>query len=224
MSRHAALLSRTSQPSRPALPVLGDMTLSLARAHEICGPARRTLALDVAAACDGPVLWIAPAWLPERLNGEGVTSRIDPGRLLVLHLRRSEDLLWSMEEALRSGAVPLVVADLPGPPGLTPVRRLHLAAETGMAEGAVSPLGLLLTPGDGGAAGVESRWHIAPHHSASESRWTLERRRARAAPPGRWQIGQSSKGSEQRLRLTPPPATETPEPREPRATVRSPEP
>lgn len=208
MSRHAALLSRAPHSGRPALPVLGEMTLTLARVHEVCGPARRSLALEVAAAREGPVLWILPAWQAEWLNGEGLTARLDPGRLLVLRARRAEDLLWSMEEALRSGAVPLVVAELPDPPGLTPVRRLHLASESG-AEAAGrqrAPLGLLLTPGEGGAAGVESRWSLSPDHGPGRSAWRLERLRSRTAPPAAWPLEDGATGRDGRRRLHPVPA------------------
>ncbi|WP_236545157.1 hypothetical protein [Tropicimonas marinistellae] len=184
------------------------MTLALARVHEFCGQARHTLALAVAAARPGTILWIAPSWRMERLNGEGVAARIDPGRLILLDARQIGDLLWSMEEALRSGAVPLVVAELPEPPALTPVRRLHLAAEAGAAEGSVAPLGVILTPGEGGAQGVESRWHLAPRHDAAQSRWHLERRRARAAPPAAWTLGPAVDAQEPRLRLSPLPADE----------------
>ena len=154
------------------------------RVHEACGPARRTFALWLAGRGRGPVLWIAPSWMPERLHGEGMRPLADPARFLFVHPRHAPDLLWCAEEALRSGAVAMVVADLPGVPGLTPVRRLQLAAE---ASGA-APLGLLLTPGDGGARGVESRWHMAPAHEGRRARWWLERRRDRTAPPCRWRL------------------------------------
>lgn len=82
---------------------------------------------------------------------------------------------------MRAGAVSLVIVDLP-PPALTPVRRIHLAAETGGPMG-TAPLGLLLTPGDGGAHGVGTRWHMAPTHEDATQRWRLERHRARTLPP-----------------------------------------
>jgi len=182
------LLTRTHRRPPATLNVLGELSFALARAHEICGPARRTLALSVAAALEGPVFWVQPAWMPDRLYPDAVSRRIAPSRLIYITPQRPEDLLWTMEEVLRSGAVPLVVADLPGPPGLTPVRRLHLAAETGAEARRLAPVGLLLTPGDGGAAGVESRHYIAPDHAPEHSAWRLERRRARTAPPKVWRM------------------------------------
>ena len=166
-----------------------DLALAFLRAHEFCGSSRRTLALMLAAQMAGPVLWILPAWQRNQLNPQGIAQFLDPSRLILITPTRGEDLLWSMEEALRSGAAPLVIADCETPPALTPVRRLHLAAQGGAEFSAHKPLGLLLTPGDGGAAGVESRWHMAPNHRAGRSEWRLQRRRARMAPPATWAVG-----------------------------------
>ena len=183
--------------------LLGDLTLAPGRVHEFCGPARRSLALTlargVARRVAGPVFWIAPRWTPDRLNPEGVLSFIDPGRLVFVTPRRAEDLLWSMEEVLRAGVIPLVVADLPAPPALTPVRRLQLAAESGAAEGRLVPMGLLLTPGRGGAAGAESRWEMTPRHTGTtraDMAWELHRRRARTAPEAAWTVRRGKDGLE----------------------------
>lgn len=182
------LLTRASHRAEPAgLPILGEMTLAQARVHELCGLARRTLAMAVAGRLAGPVMWIAPAWQKGGPNPDGLRAFADPGRLIFVAPRRTEDLLWCMEEVLRSGVVPLAVADLPDPPGLTAVRRMHLAAETG-ADSGPPPLGLLLTP-EGGAPGVESRWSLAPrHHGEYGEAWRLERLRARTAPPAEWTL------------------------------------
>lgn len=185
--------SAREEAARTGRRFLGDLHLAEARVHEFCGPARRTLALALARDCTGPVFWIVPGWSPDRLYTPTVARWIDPGRLFFLTPRRAEDLLWTMEEALRPGIVPLVVADLPGTPALTPVRRLHLAAETGAAM-AAPPLGLLLCPGAGGAPGVESRWSFAPAHAGDRSAWRLERMRARTAPPARWEVVPGARG------------------------------
>ena len=165
------------------------MQLDLARTHEICGPARRTLALALAQKTTGPVIWIRPDWTAEHLNPEAMYRFVDPGRFLFVSARRAEDLLWSMEEVLRAGQIALTIADLPGLPGLTAVRRLHLAAETGATEGPLAPLGVLLTPGVGGAPGVETRWSCAATHGTGGAEaWQLHRVRARTAPPKEWKM------------------------------------
>ncbi|RMD48348.1 MAG: hypothetical protein D6832_04100 [Alphaproteobacteria bacterium] len=177
-------LSEAAGRSRPRLELRGPLAFTLGRVHELCGPARRTLAAIVAGALEGPVLWMRPARERDRLNPEGLAPLAGPERFIFADILRAEDALWCLEETLRSGLVPLVVAELPAPPGLTPVRRLQLAAEAGAAEeGGVPPLGLLLTPGDGGAPGVESRWWMAPCHRPGRDLWRLELRRARGGAP-----------------------------------------
>lgn len=185
-------------PAHPAVALAPQVTLTRGRAHEVCGLARRSFALWLAGRMEGPVFWIAPGWSTDQLNPPGMCAFAEPGRFTFLAPQRETDLLWALEEVLRAGAVPLVVADLPSPPGLTAVRRMHLAAQTGAAEGGgVVPLALLLTPGEGGAPGVETRWHMAPAHPVQKltapgaplpGRWRLVRRRARTAPEAAWWV------------------------------------
>ncbi|QHQ33916.1 ImuA family protein [Algicella marina] len=181
-------LSR-SRPVPTALltPAPGLMLLK-ARAHEACGPARHSFAMMLARAASGPVFWIRHALADGRMNGCGIIPWLEPARLIFVTASRANDLLWTVEEVLRSGVVPLVVAELPEPPPLTPVRRLHLAAESTGSN----PTALLLTPGDGGAQGVESRWHMAPAPGwaapGGHPAWTLTRRRARMAPEAAWHV------------------------------------
>jgi len=182
---------RPAQGRLAAQRFLEGLTLAPARVHEFCGSARHTLALTVARAMTGPVLWVRSPGERGQLCADAVLRFIDPARLVFASPRRQEDTLWAVEEALRSGAAPLVVGDLHAPPGLTPVRRLHLAAETGAREGAGVPLGLLLTPGDGGAPGVESRWALEPEHTGhrdGDLAWILHRRRARTEPVKSWPL------------------------------------
>lgn len=187
MNIHA--LTRDTVPARPPLRVLEGMTLASGRLHEFCGPSRHLLAMLVAAATEGPVIWIAPDWAIDRLNPDGMAAIVGPERFIFVTPKHPIDLLWALEETLRSGAVAVAVAELPDLPGLTPVRRLHLAAQNGATAGRGTELGLILTPGEGGASGVESRWHLTPRHGPQGRRaWALSRRRARTLPPAEWSL------------------------------------
>ncbi len=189
-------------PVQP-FPGLVGLGLIRGRVHEFCGPARVNLAAMILRESQGPAIWISPAWQPERIYTAGLLGYCDPARLIYARARRPEDLLWSAEEALRSGAAPLVIAELSELPGLTPVRRLHLAAEAGAEvarhRGRIPPLGLLLTPAMGGAQGVESRWHLAATSSRTtlvdtHEAWVMTRLRARMAPPAAWSVRRDMTG------------------------------
>ena len=184
------MLQTRRAPAADVLDLAPGAGLARARAHEVTGPARTVFALIVAGQLGGPVLWLQPHWVPERPMGDGVRGFLDPGWLVFGRARTAAEILWAAEEALRTGLVPLVVAELPAVPGLTAVRRLHLAAETGAVRGA-APLALLLTPGAGGAPGIETRWHVAPAPGWARdgaARWRLTRLRARMAPEQVWEM------------------------------------
>ncbi|MFO1208612.1 MAG: hypothetical protein U1E40_05230 [Amaricoccus sp.] len=183
------MLQSRHPPVADELALAPGAGIARARAHEVTGPARAAFALAAAARLAGPVLWLQPVWETERPTGDGLRAFLDPGRVIFGRPDTVADLFWAAEEALRTGLVPLVVAATPEVPGLTAVRRLHLAAETGAACGA-APLLLLLTPDPGGAPGVETRWHMAPAPGWARGggpRWRLARPRARMAPEARWE-------------------------------------
>ena len=195
MHNAAALLSR--RPHRPAPQItLGDpeIALRLGRVHELCGQARHTLAVSIAAQLGAPVVWIAQQGASEFICPEAVADQISPGHILFVTPPKRDMLLWAMEEALRDGHAPVVIADLQAPPPMVPIRRLHLAAEAGSGIGVCRPLALLLTPGQGGAPGIETRWSLDPSHHNGPGHWTLSRLRARMAPPRDWLMTRAGDG------------------------------
>ncbi|MGH8130280.1 MAG: translesion DNA synthesis-associated protein ImuA [Steroidobacteraceae bacterium] len=94
-------------------------------------PALRTLA---AATAGEPrwIAWLAPPHLPyaPALADAG----LDPARMLVIRPRAGLDMLWAMEQALRSGACAAVLG-WTGATGDQALRRLALAAEEGHTPG-----------------------------------------------------------------------------------------
>ena len=187
-----------------------QVALARGRAHEVAGRSRVAFALLVATLLDGPVLWLQQSWGGARLTGDGLSALVDPSRLAFARAKSAPDLLWAAEEALRAGMVPLVVLDLQSPPGLTPVRRLHLASGSRPGSGP-APIGLLLTPGNGGAPGVETRWRLDPSPgwaSDGDPRWRLTRLRARTAPETSWEARLGTDGG-LRLSTAPPPPKPT---------------
>ena len=179
--------------------------LTLGRAHEATGPARRVFAALAAGRLSGPVLWIMEPRSREELHPQGLAAFFDPSRLVIARPRRIEDALWTAEEALRSGACPLVVAELDEAPGLTPARRLNLSAETGAERMKGAPLMLVLFARGAGSGAAETRWRVSPapgwakdganlRSAGGAPRWRLERVKDKAAPPAAWEAAQPSPG------------------------------
>lgn len=139
------------------------------RVHEASGPAAVSFAMRMAAQTAADTLWVREQWLPERLLPAGFEG-LDPSRLILAQTNSQTDTLAVAEDALRDGAVPLVVAQITAPISLTAGRRLQLAAKAG------GTTGLCLIPEGMGSNAAETRWHCVPVFDPDDStvqRWEL---------------------------------------------------
>jgi len=165
----------------PALLPLGvcaiDAALSgglpLGCLHEVIGAEEDAAAAGFCAVLLGrlsagrPVLWCEAAGGRDgALYAPGLPAfGLDPARLVRLLARRDSEILWAMEEGLRSGALAAVLGAVDAVPRAAG-RRLQLAAEAG------GSIGLLLRrPGTREASGAlaVTRWRVvaAPAHPQS---------------------------------------------------------
>ena len=161
--------------------------LPRAAMHEVLGTGTAAAGFCVALAArlagsTGSVLWCRRGHDP---YGPGLALfGLDPRRLIVARGRTGKDVLWAMEEGLRSGALAAVLGEARE---LAPTarRRLQLAAETGGA------MALLLRPG-GAKTPPEAaltRWRIsAAPGTATGPRWRVELEHCRGAMPAAWLV------------------------------------
>lgn len=154
----------------PHITLFPGAALRLARCHEAQGPGALGFAMALAARLDGPLLWISESWTPEQLNPVGLSRYIDPARLLLVTPKDQDDALAVAEEALRAGAVRLVVTEVTKPLSLLAGRRLQLSAEAGQTTA------LCLIPEGAGSNAADTRWHCAPVFDPDDStraRWEI---------------------------------------------------
>lgn len=110
------------------------------------------------------IVWCTRAGFAREFGGLSLAGLaafgLDPDRFLIVEARRDDDVLWVLEEALRSGAMTLAIGAVEDI-GLTPARRLALASDEG-----ATPLLLMTDPRAGGVAASATRWRVSPLPSA----------------------------------------------------------
>jgi protein ImuA len=150
----------------------------------------------LAATADGMVLWCL---LCPDLYGPGLAAHgLDPARIVLVRTPRDAEILWAMEEGLRSRGIFAVVGEVGALPAIAS-RRLQLAAE----RSGITAF-LLRRWRDGGQAARErvlpnaavTRWRIATMPSRALrnepgvgcARWRVELLRCRGGEPACWEV------------------------------------
>jgi protein ImuA len=146
----------------------------------------------------GLVLWCLPRL---DLYGPGLAAHgLDPGRLVLVRAPRDAEILWAMEEGLRSPGILAVIGEVGSLPAVAS-RRLQLAAER---SGVIALL--LRRWRDSGQAAREralpnaaaTRWRITALPSkpfppgwgpgVGHPRWRVELLRCRGGEPACWDV------------------------------------
>ena len=172
---------------------LPDGGLALGAVHEISGPLAYGFAARILSHLSGPVLWFRPQRERTLLYAPALQAmgcRVE--HWLIAYTPTPGELLWGLEEGLRSGAVEAVVGAPEAPLTMTASRRLQLAAERGKA------LGLILSgqhrspqesTGPLSPSTLTSRWHIHPEPGpADTARWQVHLLKLRGAHTNRWTV------------------------------------
>ncbi|UZD91040.1 ImuA family protein [Cognatishimia activa] len=148
--------------------------LAKTRTHEVCGAGSHVFAFALAARLGQHVMWLRESWDQQQINPIGFAEFIEPADLTLCKTEHQLETLAAAEEALRSGAVALVVMTLSKPIGLTEGRRLQLAAREGKSTG------LTIIPEGHGSNAAETRWRCTPVFDADTTaadstlqRWEL---------------------------------------------------
>lgn len=188
-----AVIERSSPAARPVALGLPAVDACLPRGglargavHEVRGTAASGFAAFLAGRLTGAVLWCVDAGTRASLYGPGLAAfGLDPGRLIVVRCPNRTDMLWTMEEGLRSPGLGAVIGEPDGHVDLIASRRLQLAAETG------GVLGLVLARGTGrnqrfAPSALESRWQVnslpAPTRNRAGPCWRVALARCRGMP------------------------------------------
>jgi protein ImuA len=159
--------------------------------------AARGFAIALAIRAHGPaksVLWLQTDFLRHEsggLYGPGVDLfGLPTDRLIILRTKRSADVFWAMEEALKCRAVGSVVAELSQDPDLTATRRLALAAREGGGNGFLLHLQNSFVP-----SATATRWEISSLPGIRDgfgglgaTAFTAALLKNRRGPCGRWNI------------------------------------
>lgn len=165
-------------PLIPAFPLLAG------RVHEAGGPAAVAFAGVVAAQTAGQVLWVQESWQADLLNPLGLRDLTDPARLILVKSKNQIDSLAVAEEALKDGAIALVVIEITRPLNLREGRRLQLAAQSGAS------MGLCLIPEGMGSNAAESRWDCRPVFDTQPRNMTQA-----GSTLMQWQLTKNKKGT-----------------------------
>ena len=173
------------------------LSMKIGKIHECCGPAKIRMAIMLATSIKGQIIWIRPNWEVTTLNIDGLSSWFSTERFLLINVKNKNDLIYCLEEVLRSGSASVTIADLPEIPKPIPMRRFKIAMKKGLLLNKnKSMISLILTPKKGGAQNVESRWFASNLPSWHESKnnllrelkqkWLVTRLFSRTEPPAKW--------------------------------------
>jgi protein ImuA len=172
--------------------------LPLACQHEIAGqPGDRggafgfALGMLIRLGGKAPILWCQRADAGSEtgtLYAPGIAGfGLAPERLLVVRAQNTAQVLWAMEEGLRSSGLAAVVGEVDAV-GFADSRRLQLAAEAGGVTA------LTIVPHQTAISGAVTRWSVASSGRREAGRWEWAPRwhvaltRARGGAPAAWEL------------------------------------